>query len=182
MAARNGTDSYGWVTRTLHWSMAAAVIFMIGLGTWIAAMQPSLSTLWLYALHKSVGLTLLTLVLVRLVWHRLSPPPPTLGGVARWQSMAALWTHRSLYGLLVAVPLTGWIASAATGIDVVFWGIVLPRIAPVSPALEDGFFYAHWILTRLLILAVALHIAGALHRQVIKRDATLRRMIGRGAG
>ncbi len=76
--------------------------------------------LWLFALHKSIGLTLLTLALARLAWHgsrrRPRPSRPALaadGGTGR---------HRALYALILAVPLTGWIASAATGIEVVLWG------------------------------------------------------------
>ncbi len=85
----NGPDRFGWVTRTIHWAMAAGIVAMLGLGLYVARMEVGLGNLWLFALHKSVGLTLLVLVLVRVVWHRISPPPAPLGGVARWQMRLA---------------------------------------------------------------------------------------------
>lgn len=179
MAARNRTDSFGWVSRGLHWLMALMILFMLGLGSYIEDMEPALSTLWLYGLHKSIGISLLVLVLLRLGWHRLSPPPASLtAGIPPWQIRAARVTHRALYGLMLAVPLTGWIASSATGIDtVIFNRITLPGIAPVSEIWETAFFTAHAILTKLLLLCVGLHVAGALYRHLGHRDATLRRMI-----
>ena len=86
--------------------------------------------------------------------------------------------HAALYGLMLVVPLTGWIASAATGIDILLWNqITLPRVVPVSEAWENGFFLAHKILTRLLMALLVVHVAGLVFRIVVKRDRTLARMI-----
>lgn len=170
-------QSFGWVSRTIHWAMAAGIVAMLGLGLYIEDMEPSLDTLWLYGLHKSVGLTLLALVGLRILWHRVSPPPAPLGGVAPWQMAAARGAHLALYALMVAVPLTGWVGSAATGLDVVWWGWTLPRVAPVSQAWSEAAFELHGGLTTLLMGVVALHVAGALWRQFGHRDGTLRRML-----
>jgi cytochrome b561 len=180
--AFNTTDSFGWVTRTLHWLMAVGIIAMLGLGTFIHQMQPSLSNLWLYGLHKSVGLSLLALVLSRLIWHRVTPPPRSLTtGIAKWQITASHIVHRTLYALMVIVPLTGWIASSATGIDVViFETITLPAIAPASETWENLFFLLHGVLTKILLLLIVLHIAGALQRHFVRRDKTLLRMLRGG--
>jgi cytochrome b561 len=172
----NRPDGFGWVSRLLHWTMAVAILFMLVLGTVIERMEPSLSSLWLFALHKSVGLTLLVLVLLRLTWHRLSPPPAPLDAGPAWQPAAARAAHLALYLLMVATPMTGWIASAATGIDVVAWGVTLPRIAPVSEAWEARLFAAHGVLTRLLMALVLVHVGAALwHAR--RGDGTLRRML-----
>ena len=170
-------DGFGWVSRTIHWAMAAGIIAMLGLGLYIAEMEPSLDTLWLYGLHKSVGLTLLLLVLLRILWHRLSPPPPPLGGVAPWQMALARGAHLALYALMLAVPLTGWIGSAATGIDVLWWGLRLPRPVPLSEAWSEAAFALHGGLTKVLTGVVGLHVAGALWRQFGHGDGTLRRML-----
>lgn len=176
MALRNGPDSYGAVSRVLHWLMAGGVLVMLGLGTTIARMEVGLSNLWLFGLHKSVGLTLLALLLARLLWHRLSPPPP-LPGPPRWQMRLARATHAGFYALLLLVPLSGWIASAATGLDVVLYDRwTLPAIAPVSEPLEDAAFAVHGILTKLLAALVLLHVAGAAKRAG-SGDGTLRRMV-----
>ena len=118
MSARNTGAGYGWVSRLVHWAMAVGILGMIGLGLRIATMQPRLSNLWLYGLHKSIGLVLLALVLLRLAWHRLSPPPPLPAKLPAWQHATARMAHGGLYALMLAVPLCGWVASAATGIDV----------------------------------------------------------------
>lgn len=172
MNLSNTEDRFGLVTRALHWVMALGVIGMLGFGTYIANMTVNMSNFHLYAWHKSIGLTLLLLAFIRIVWHLRSRVPKSLPA-PKWQEALARAVHFGLYLLLLAVPLTGWIASAATGIDVVFWGVTLPSIAPVSEAWEEAFFVAHGVLTKLLLAAIVLHVAGAVKR----RDGTLRRMV-----
>lgn len=174
----NGPERFGWLSRLLHWSMAAGILFMLGLGTYIKGMEVSLSSLWLFALHKSIGITLLGLLVVRVLWHRISgPPAPIAQGVPGWQLRIARLVHLSLYALMLLVPVSGWVASGATGLPVVAWGITLPSLAPVSEPLEKTMFAVHGALTKLLLLVVALHVAAALQHHFIKRDATLVRMI-----
>lgn len=177
MPLTNGADSFGAVTRTLHWSVAVCVLAALPLGTFIARSEITLSNLWLFAFHKSLGVTVLSLVILRLAWHRVSPPPAPIPAKRAWQDVAARWVHRSFYVLLLAVPLSGWFASSATGIDSVIWGRwTLPRIAPVSERWESLGFAIHWWLTKLLALGVLLHLAGVVQR-VRGGDGTLRRMI-----
>lgn len=176
MAARNDTDGFGWVTRLLHWAIAALVVLQWALGSVIADMQANLSNLWLFGLHKSLGVSILALMCLRLAWHRVSPPPPPLPGVPGWQIGLARGVHAGFYVLLIAVPLSGWIASGASGLDVVvFGGVVLPPLAPASIAIEDAFFLIHGLLTDLLLVLIALHVAGAVKR-AWAGDGTLGRM------
>ena len=79
MAWRNSPTRFGLVTRLLHWGMALALLAMLAFGTRIAGMEPGLANLWMYGLHKSIGLLLLALVVLRLIWHRISPPPRPAG-------------------------------------------------------------------------------------------------------
>lgn len=177
MEWRNTPQGFGLVTRLLHWGMAVAVIAMLALGTRIASMEPGLANLWLYSLHKGVGLILLALVVVRLAWHGISPPPAPLGDPGGWSQRAARAAHVLIYLLLVAIPLSGWIASSASGLDVVaFDRWVIPPIAPVSEAWEDAGWAAHRILTKVLMAVLAVHVAGALKRE-IDGDGTLTRML-----
>jgi cytochrome b561 len=177
MRLTNTSDGFGLVSRVIHWGMAIGVLGMLALGTRISDMQPGLSNLWLYSLHKSVGLILLALVLLRIVWHRLSPPPGPIGPAGGPEQRLARAAHLVLYALLIAVPLSGYVASSATGIDVMLFDRwVLPPLAPVSVAWEDAGFAAHDLLTKALIAVILLHVAGALHR-VTRGDGTLRRML-----
>lgn len=178
MRATNTATRFGWVTRLLHWIMAVAILGMLVFGWVMVRTPPSLSILWMYVWHKSIGLTLLALALLRLVWHAVSPPPqpiadrdhPTL-------THAAKIAHAGLYVLLLAVPLSGWIGSAATGIEVDFYGWTLPALLPASERVEAWGLGLHHLLTWTLAGLVALHVLGALHRHLVARDATLRRML-----
>ena len=174
MTARNTADGFGWVTRVLHWSIALGVLFLLPLGAYVARMEVGFSNFWLFGLHKSIGITVFVLLLVRIVWHRISPPPHPLPSGMAWKDRAAVLVHRSFYVLLVVVPLSGWIGSGATGLDVlIFERVTLPPLAPTSEAWEAVAFGVHRVATKLLFACVVLHVAGGLSR----RDGTLRRII-----
>ena len=79
MALRNGPEEFGLVTRLLHWLTMALVLGMLVLGTRLKDMEPGLANLWLYGLHKTTGFSVLTLILLRILWHLASPPPRPLG-------------------------------------------------------------------------------------------------------
>lgn len=177
MRLANGPASWGLVARALHWGMAALLLAMVPFGLRLARMEPSLDTLWLYGLHKGLGILLLAMALLRLLWRHLSPPPAILAeGVPPWQLRLARGTHASLYALMLGLPLAGWAASSATGIDSVAFGLwTLPRIAPVSAAWDLWGFRLHLALALALVALVALHAAGALRRWA-QGDPTLRRM------
>lgn len=178
MAARNSLHSYGWISRAIHWIVALIILGMLVLGTYLTRMQPSLSNLWLFGLHKSIGMCLLALMVLRLIWHRISPPPPTLSaGIPAWQLRTSKIVHVFLIVLVLMIQISGWIGSSATGIDMVLFNTVkVPPIAPVSETWDNNAFLAHGILTKILMALIALHIAGALHRHFVHHDDTLKRM------
>lgn len=172
MRLGNGPDRFGPISRALHWAMAVAILGMLGFGTYIANMTVNLSNLHLYGWHKSIGLTLLALVVIRLAWHRASPVPAPLPDTPLRTGIARA-VHGALYLLMIAVPLTGWVASSATGIEVQVWGLTLPPIVTASETVEERWFALHGAGTKLLAALVVLHVAGAL----LRRDGTLGRMV-----
>lgn len=177
MPFRNGPRQFGGVSRSLHWLMAALILAQIPLGLRLVRIKPTLDTLWLYGLHKTMGFAVLILVLIRIGWHLYSPPPPPLGPATARENRLARLVHRLIYGLLLFIPLAGWVASAATGLDVmIFDRWTLPPIAPVSEAWEHLGFALHGWSAKLLILVLAAHIAGAARRAWLQ-DGTLTRMI-----
>jgi cytochrome b561 len=170
---RNGPGHIGAVTRFLHWTMAFLLLAQLPLGWWIARMPPALDSLWLFGVHKTLGFCLLSLVVLRVLWHLATPVPRPLGadGPAR---RAARGMHLTLYALLLGVPLAGWVASSATGIDSLIFGtFVLPPIAPASEVWSDVGFVVHAWLAWALAVLVGGHAAAA----VLRHDGTLRRMI-----
>jgi cytochrome b561 len=174
---RNSEASFGRVTRILHWSMALLILSLLALGLTLSDMQPALSNLWLYGLHKSLGFVALILVLTRLIWHLITPPPRPIGNPAALPQRIARTVHAAIYALLVVIPLAGWVGSSATGIDTVIFGsLILPPIAPVSEAWDQAAFTVHESAAWTLMVLLALHVAGAVLRAV-QGDRTLRRMI-----
>ena len=177
MVWRNTATGYGLTTRILHWSMVLLIAGMLILGTKIANMQPSLSTLYLYGVHKTFGFIVLALAVIRIIWHRISPPPLPIGNPKAIPNLLARTVHALIYICLIAIPISGWIASSATGLDVLmFETIKVPAIAPVSEAWEKTAFAAHSLLTKALMGLLAAHILGAMLRGV-KQDGTIERMI-----
>lgn len=177
MALRNTPDSFGLITRIIHWTMALLIIGMLALGLRISGMEPGLANLWLYGLHKSIGLIILSLVVIRIGWHAISPPPAPTGPPSAWSQRLARFSHLAIYALLIVIPLSGWAASSASGLDVMLFDRwVIPPIAPVSEAWENAGWAVHGIATKLLIGLLLLHVAGALKREM-EGDGTLTRMI-----
>lgn len=173
---RNGPAEFGLVTRVIHWTMMLLIIGQLALGLRIADLEPGLANLWLYGLHKTIGFGVLVLILIRIAWHIVSPPPPPLGPrtAAFWAARTAHW---AIYALVIAIPLTGWAGSSATGIDVMIadrWTV--PPLVEPSEAGEAFWFRLHDVLTKLLMALVTIHMLGAFKREM-EGDGTLTRMI-----
>ncbi|WP_374644850.1 cytochrome b [Tabrizicola sp.] len=176
MGLKNGPEEFGLVTRLFHWTMMLLILGQLALGLRLANLEPGLANVWLYGLHKTLGFLALALILLRIAWHLASPPPLPLGPRnALFRTARAV--HRAIYLLLVALPLTGWAGSSATGIDVMIadrW--IVPPLVRASEQAETFWFGLHRLLAFALIGLVALHILGAL-KHGIERDDTLARMI-----
>jgi cytochrome b561 len=177
MALANSAVRFGLLSRTIHWAMAALLIAQLALGLSLDTLPPGLGSLWYYGMHKTLGITALALVVLRILWHRISPPPAPLGPPVAWEQRAAQAGHLALYALMLALPVSGWVASSASGIDTVIFGaLVLPAIAPASEAWETAGFAIHAILGKALIALLILHMLGAIKRE-IGGDGTLSRML-----
>ena len=172
---RNSQTQFGTLSKLLHWVIALLVIGLIGLGLYLENVKIHYTQLYLYGWHKSAGILAFTLICLRLIWHFWSTPPAPLGG--GWQRVAAKSAHRVLYVLMIIVPLSGWIASSASGFEMTFFGLFpIPFIAPVSETTEERFFAIHGISTKLLIAVIGLHVGAAFYRHWGKKDRTLMRM------
>jgi cytochrome b561 len=176
MALRNGPEEFGLVTRTLHWLMALLVVALFALGLRLTSMEPGLSNLWLYGLHKTMGFSLLVLVMVRILWHLMSRPPAPIGPPGRMRLFVKAW-HWTLYALMIATPIAGWAGSSATGIDVVVFNrFTLPPLVTPSERAELVWFILHEIFAKVLIGMAIVHALGALRREMAG-DGTLTRML-----
>jgi len=173
---RNTNDSYGLIAKLFHWALAVLIIGLIAFGMYLGNAKISVSQLYLYGWHKALGLLAFTFISLRVLWRIRSHKPAPLDP-GNWQAKLAHSIHRILYFLMVLMPLSGWIASSASGFPMSFFGLFpLPAIAPTSEPLEEFFFAVHGIAGKLLVLSLLLHLGGALQRHFVKRDGTMRRM------
>lgn len=174
---------YDPVAKTLHWLMAAAILFMIGFGLYMTTQPPSMRTFRLFDVHKAVGISLMVLAVLRLAWRFYRPPPPVLtDGAKRWELILAHAVHVVLYTMMILIPIVGWIGASASGLPMTFFGLVpIPAIVPDDPGLQSFALALHGWLNWVLVAAILLHVAGALKRHFLLRDATLRRMLPFGS-
>src|SRR6187455_836371 len=114
LPARNTVTQWGWVSVTLHWATVLAIIALAFVGSNMDDLHNGPFKVKVYALHKSTGLTVLALTLLRLGW-RMFAGAPVLAPMPRWQRWAAHGSHAALYGLLLAMPLSGWLYNSASG-------------------------------------------------------------------
>jgi cytochrome b561 len=168
-------------TRTamlLHWLIALLILCLLALGIYMAGLPLSPQKLKLYSYHKWAGITVLTLVLLRVLWRLSHQPPPLPATQARWQQLAAHGGHIALYVLMLAAPLTGWLMSSALGFPVVWFGVLpLPDLIGKDKELGELLKLVHKFLNYSFLLLIAGHILAALKHQWFDRDGTLSRML-----
>ena len=161
----------------LHWIIAALVLANLVLGVSMVPLHISPRKLNWYLWHKSIGTTVFLLTSLRLAW-RLTHPPPAALPMPAWQQRAAWLSHHALYVLLFAIPLSGWVYSSSTGVQVVPFGLVpLPDLVGKDKALAESLRLLHVGLNTLLASLVLLHSAAALKHHFIDRDGVLARML-----
>ncbi len=185
MALANTRSGWGSLTKLLHWTIALLI-----LGTAIFVLHINGSTWWFTSgpaiyikyiqWHKAAGLIALALILVRVFWRRSQVVPQT----APLTPFEKLWSHRvhiAIYGFMLAVPLSGWMASSFFGSPTKFWGLF--TIPSPLPKWKTGVaigYWAHFLLAWSLLILVGGHIAAALYHHFIRRDRTLVAMLPGG--
>lgn len=169
---------YSRVAMWLHWLIAALLVVNLLLGFFYDEFGKP-ATPWLMWFHKSIGITILALTLVRLGWRLTHRPPPFDAVMKRWEAGLARLIHGLFYVALLVVPLTGWAASSAAGREPSWFGLFNVGLLPVASGDDSYEFFedAHELLAKLTIGLVFLHVAGALkhhfegHRHLIGRMA-----------
>lgn len=182
MSASEG-ERYTRTAIVLHWLIAALVTAQFAWGWWMQTVpkQPPGLRADAFNLHKSVGLTILALMALRLAWrllHRAPPLPP----MPRWQAALARATHGGLYAALLVQPLAGYLGSVFSGYPVKYFGLTLPAWGARHDALKDLLSGVHLTVSWIIATLVVLHVAGAAKHALVDRDGLLRRMGIGGSG
>jgi cytochrome b561 len=169
--------SYTPVAKGLHWLMAVLIVGVLALGLYMTELPLSPQKLQIYSWHKWAGVTVFALLWVRLAWRITHPPPPLPETVSIQMRRLAHLGHATLYGLMVAIPVSGWLMSSAKGFQTVWFGLVpIPDLIGRDRELGDLLQSVHKALTLVLMLAIAGHVAAALWHHFVLKDGTLRRI------
>lgn len=172
----DSTARYGPVAVALHWLTALLIVANLALGLSMVPLPLSPRKLQWYQWHKWIGITVFLVASVRLAW-RIAHPVASMA-MPEWQRRAAAAVHVALYVLLFAVPLSGWIYSSATGIQVVYLGwLPLPDLVDKDRTLAAMLRVTHVSLVAILTLLVVAHAGAALKHHLLDRDGVLARMV-----
>lgn len=173
---RTDGERYNQVARLLHWLMAALVTGNILGGLLNDSVKDTVN---LIPLHKSIGLTVLVLTIARIAWRFTWQAPPYPPAMEAWQIMAARGVQGAFYGLMLAMPLTGWVMASAGKYPLTWFGLFdVPKLAVArDSALYLTSRQGHEVLGYLFAALVAVHVAAALRHHLILKDRVLERML-----
>lgn len=168
---------YACPLKILHWVIGLTIIALLGVGLYMSDLPPDAFKWQLYGLHKGIGILVLAAVLIRLSVRISTQTPAPLPTHQQWEKGLAKVTHVFLYLAMFGMPLSGWAMSSAGGHPVSVFGIGIPPLLPENKELGGLFNQIHELLGYALIVAIGLHVAGALKHAIIDRDDTLKRML-----
>jgi cytochrome b561 len=178
MTVRNTTRHWGAVSQLLHWTIVALIIVQVTLALMGDDLPAGPRKLRLLAWHKSFGITVLMLVVLRLLWRWANPTPELPDTLKPYERGLARFTHGALYVLLFAMPLSGWTMSSARGFPVSWFHLwQLPDLVHKNRPLYDTLVLTHETLAWVLGAVVLLHVAAAVKHHFWLRDDVLRRML-----
>lgn len=174
---------YDPVARTFHWLVVLLLLAQYVTKLVLPFVLPKSAEDSINAWHLSIGSTILLVMVLRLAWrltHRPPPPPADLPPGLRLLSRANHW---AFYAVLILLPLLGWVAANAYGATVRLAGLVpLPALVAPDKGFAEQVGLVHGGVALLLLVLVALHVAGALYHALVKRDGVVRRMLPTGPG
>ena len=171
------TARYDRFSVALHWLMAALILGQIALGVWMIGLPKDgtgLRASW-FNVHKSWGMVLGLLILLRLAWALLRPRVAALPQ-ARHLQLAARGAHGLLYALMLVMPLSGFFGSVFSGYPIRFFGMKLPKIAERWDAAKELLSVVHQASAMALVLLIALHVAAFFYHQYVMKEPLLQRM------
>ncbi len=177
---KNSSTHYGLLARLFHWLMVPLVIGLIILGLWMTSLgyyDP-----WYHrapTIHEGLGMIVFLLLVMRLIYRQLDPPPLMVESMQRWEKRAAHLTHMAFYVLMTLLPFTGYLIVTAKGEPLrIFNWFDIPAIFAKQPNREDWAGLFHLTLGLTLAALIGLHMLAALKHHFINKDETLQRMVG----
>lgn len=175
---KNTSKSYGSISKWLHWLIAIAVITMLALGFIASNIEQQAWVSKLFWVHKSLGLTVLAAMVLRLAWRFINISPSYGPHVKPWEALAAKGLHWFFYIAIFAMLATGWITSSTGKYGVSFWGWFNATL-PMAPSKSIHHFTEHWhgTLAWLIVALIVFHVLAACKHHFFDRDDVLTRML-----
>lgn len=170
------STAYTPLAKVLHWALAVLIIGMTGLGWFMMSIEDEPGSDWYFNLHKSIGVLIVALVLLRLLWRLTHTPTPLPASIASWQVMASKAGHGLLYLAMLAMPFFGIVGTLLSKDETLLFGIALPRMAAPNHDLGEIFFEAHSITAWIFVALIALHALAGLKHLVMDKDGVFQRM------
>jgi cytochrome b561 len=178
MPTRLSSGRYGAVAQTFHWIIAALIVTQFVLARLAGDLPIGIHKLALLARHKSVGMTILMLAVLRLAWRLGNGAPPLPAGMSPLERVLARATHSAFYVLLFAMPITGLLMSSAKNYSVSWFGLFTwPNLIGKNEAAFEALRTTHDLLSDVLFAVTVLHILAALKHHFWNKDDVLLRML-----
>jgi len=170
---------YSSVAVVLHWVIALALLGQIALG--FAMPKGRAADFELFQLHKSIGVTIFVLSVLRLVWRWTHRPPQAVEG--GFNGFLAKAVHTLLYAFMILAPLTGWaiVSTSPLKVPTMLWGVIPWPHLPLPDSMNESFEETHDLLAWIALALIVLHVLGALRHQFLVKDGLLRRMAPGGS-
>ncbi len=173
-----GRAEYSAFAKLMHWTIAFCVLAMIPMGFAMTRVPSGLLQNGLFTLHRSFGVLVAVLMLIRLGYRLFAGVPAPEPSLPGWQRIVSHLVHLGLYVLLIAQPIIGWVATSAYGAEIsVFGAFTLPPIVAKDQELSKPLFAAHELIGYIIAGLVTMHISAALFHYFIRRDGVLQRML-----
>lgn len=173
-----GENHYGMTAIALHWLIFALILCGFTLAMYMTGLPLSPQKLKYISWHKWIGVTIFMLALARLAWRLTHWAPELPASIPAWQRSAANAAHVLLYGLIITIPLTGWLMSSAYGVPTVYLGLVqFPDLLARDNALAELLRFVHVMLNYTMLTLVIIHAAAAIKHHFIDRDDVLLHML-----
>lgn len=183
MTWKNTDDRFGYVSVFIHWSVALTVYSIFALGLWMVTL--GYYDVWYHQapeIHKSIGILLFIVMIVRVIWRFVSPPPKPLSSYSRLTRFSAVFAHIALYVMLFTILISGYLISTADGQAIrVFGWFDVPAIVTNLPQQADTAGTVHLYLAWAAVVLSILHALAAFKHHIIDGDVTLKRMLGRSS-
>lgn len=178
METSGAQGRYNNVAIALHWVIAAGVLVMIGLGWYMTGIPKGTpERAFFFNLHKSIGVTVGVLALIRLWWRATHRPPALPDSMPSWEVTAAKLNHALLYACIIAMPVIGFLASNFTKYGVKYFGLQVGPFFAEDQALRDALQAVHGFLSYVLVALVVLHVGAAFKHLLMDKDGVFQRML-----